>query len=113
MQSAYEASIKEMNELQIQNTLLNAEIERLRVQLAGCGVAAMQNTEETVKDRIVEGDYGYSASYYDVCRAVDREIRYRDALERIIKDGDCTAPEGMKSISKDALRVAAEIGWKK
>lgn len=103
MESAYEASIKEINEMQIKNTRFNAEIERLRVQLAGCGVAAMQNTEETVKDRIVEGDYGYSASYYDICKAVDREIRYRDALERIIEEGDYTAPEGMKSIAKVAL----------
>jgi hypothetical protein len=37
------------------------EIEQLRVQLAGCGVAAMQNTKESIKDRAVDGDYGYSA----------------------------------------------------
>lgn len=54
---------------------LFAEIEQLRVQLAGCGVAAMQNTAESIKERAVEGDYGYSASYSDVCKAVDREIR--------------------------------------
>lgn len=64
------------------------EIEQLRVQLAGCGVAAMQNTRDSIKDRIVAGDYGYSASYSDVCLAVDREIRYREALEKLARLGN-------------------------
>ncbi len=63
---------------------LITEIEQLRVQLAGCGVAAMQNTPDSIKNRAVEGDYGYSASYADVCEAVNREMHYRDTLEKIV-----------------------------
>lgn len=67
---------------------LREEVEQLRVQLAGCGVAAMQNTEATIKDRLADGDYGYSASYSDVCKAVDREMLYRGALEKLAKLGN-------------------------
>ena len=56
-----------------------AEIEQLRVQLAGCGVAAMQNTEASRAERAKPGDYGYSGSYAEVCKAVDREIALRAA----------------------------------
>ena len=60
----------------------DAEIERLRVQLAGCGVAAMQNTEASKANRVKRGSYGWSESYGDVCRAVDREIEQRRVLEQ-------------------------------
>jgi hypothetical protein len=62
---------------------LQAENEQLRIQLAGCGVAAMQNTESSKAQRVQKGSYGWSGSYGDVCRAVDREIELRterDAL---------------------------------
>ena len=50
-----------------------AELERERMRLAACGVAAMSNTPETIAKRInADSDY-FSASYSDVCRAVDRE----------------------------------------
>lgn len=62
---------------------LRQENERLRVQLAGCGVAAMQNTADSRKDRIEKGAYGWSASYADVCSAVDREIALREENERL------------------------------
>lgn len=90
------------------NSLEN-EIEQLRVQLAGCGVAAMQNTEKTTKDRASIGDYGYSASYSDVCKAVDREIRYREALKDILVMGelDSNFPQDgrMYDIAKSALEI--------
>lgn len=57
------------------------EKDQLRVQLAGCGVAAMCNTEESKKHRCERGDYGWSASYEDVCNAVDREISLRYKLD--------------------------------
>ncbi len=72
-----------------------AENERLRVQLAGCGVAAMQNTESSKAQRVQKESYGWSESYGDVCRAVDREIELRaerDQLqaenERLTQDRD-------------------------
>ncbi len=40
---------------------LNAEIEQLQVQLAGCGVAALGGTLDAAK----EGDYGWSSAYQD------------------------------------------------
>jgi hypothetical protein len=55
----------------------DAELEQTRVQLAGCGVAAMQNTEESKTNRVERGAYGWSASYGDVCRMVDSEIELR------------------------------------
>lgn len=60
-----------------------AEIEQLRVQLAGCGVAAMQNTETSKAQRVEKGSYGYSESYADVCRAVDREIELRNERDAL------------------------------
>ena len=88
---------------------LIATIEQLRVQLAGCGVAAMQNTEKSMKDRAKDGDYGYSASYSDVCKAVDREVRYREALKDILIMGelDSNFPQDgrMYDIAKAALEI--------
>jgi hypothetical protein len=59
------------------------EIETLRIQLAGCGVAAMQNTESSVKARITAESPGWSASYGDVCRAVDREMQLRQRVDEL------------------------------
>ena len=58
------------------------EIEKLRIQLAACGVAAMQNTTESALNRITKDNPYWSVSYSDVCDAVDREIRNRKALYR-------------------------------
>jgi len=58
------------------------EIERLRVQLAGCGVAAMCNTKQSrEQQKCVEGAYGWSQSYQDVVNAVGREIDLREKLQ--------------------------------
>lgn len=76
----------------------DAEIERLRVQLAGCGVAAMQNTEESRKQRASKGDYGWSESYADVCRAVDEQIELRKKLEQV----EQAQPVGLMTVDKDA-----------
>lgn len=67
---------------------LQEENERLRVQLAGCGVAAMQNTADSREHRIEKGAYGWSASYADVCSAVDREIVVREENERLKADAE-------------------------
>lgn len=64
---------------------LEAEVEQLRVQLAGCGVAAMQNTEASKEQRAKPGDYGWSSSYGEVCAAVDREIALREANAELLE----------------------------
>lgn len=70
------------------------EIERMR--LAGCGVAAMANTERSKKQRIGRDNPYWSASYGDVCAAVDREMKYREALKELrdaLGDCSCDDPE--------------------
>jgi hypothetical protein len=64
-------------------TELEAQLEHERVRLAGCGVAAMLNTETSKAERALPGDYGYSASYGDVRNAVDREIELRTRVEEL------------------------------
>jgi hypothetical protein len=59
------------------------EIDTLRMQLAGCGVAAMQNTQESVRGRITADSPYWSASYGDVCRAVDREMELRQRVDEL------------------------------
>lgn len=75
---------------------LEKELEIERLRLAGCGVVAMQNTREFMKERIHQGHLYWSASYGDVCRAVDAEILYRELLERECQDID---------------NVIKKIGW--
>lgn len=59
------------------------EAEQLRVQLAGCGVAALGDVAE---DRVAKrGDYGWSASYQDVV-----DIRRR--LDKAERSGSATTP---------------------
>ena len=61
---------------------LQEELELERMRLAACGVAAMCNTSRTINDRLPPGHRCYSASYADVCRAVDSEIAWRERAER-------------------------------
>lgn len=58
------------------------ELGTERMRLAACGVAAMQNTVSTITERITPDNPYYSASYSDVCRAVDREMGHRAAKEK-------------------------------
>ena len=63
-------------------------IGKLQVQLAGCGVAADQNTEESIKNRITPDNEYYSASYQSVCNAVDREIALRKRIAELEKENE-------------------------
>ena len=59
---------------------LEAECERLRMQLAACGVVALANTPESAaQTRQMHPDY-MSASCSDVADAVDREMTLRQQL---------------------------------
>ena len=95
---------------------LRAEVERLRMQLAACGVAAMGNTPETAAQRITRDNPYWSASYGDVCAAVDREmllrgklVEAREALGRIASMGlDC--PAGMDEGYFNKLSAQGAVG---
>jgi hypothetical protein len=55
-------------------------LEYERIRLAACGVAAMANTIDTIKQRINPDNTYWSASYGDICSAVDRQVEYRDQI---------------------------------
>jgi len=60
------------------------ETEIKCMQLAACMTATLQNTENTVKDRIGPDSPYWCLAYSDVCRAIDREMELRaerDALK--------------------------------
>lgn len=71
--------------LQADNAALREELERERMRLVACGVAAMQNTDDSRKERITRDNEYCSQSYIDVCTAVDREIAIREKLARLVK----------------------------
>ncbi len=83
------------------------EVRQLRIKLAACGVAALQNTQRTAGYRLEEGDPAWSASYRDVCNAVDREMALRDEVMRLTAERDAARAElaAMKAGAvTDALR---------
>lgn len=89
---------------------LRAEVLRLQVQLAGCGVAAMQNTPDSAALRAKQGDYGWSASYGDVCAAVDREIALRAEVAGLKATLGATvkAADEDRATHAEAIRVLTE-----
>jgi len=90
---------------------LRAEVERLRVQLAGCGVAALGGTSETAQP----GDYGWSLPYQDV---LDLRMKYeilraeverlKGAIREAIDNADYPAPVAYLGIptAVEILRTA-------
>lgn len=104
LQSLLRRYDKVKQELEVENTELKnwntrlagslkekeKELEKLRMQLASCSQAAFNNGETTLEMRLKKDSVGWSASYQDVCDAVDREIalrkeheKYKMILERI------------------------------
>jgi len=76
MAERYKESEKQLSEAR-------AELEVERMRLAACGVAAMANTKESAeKVRISDSNPYWSASYYDVCSAIDREMILREEREQ-------------------------------
>ena len=86
-QQQYELSLlkRQRDDLLFQVDKLLEQTKRLKCQLAGCGVAAMQNTRDSMTQRAAPGDYGYSASYEKVCLAVDREIALREQRDELLE----------------------------
>lgn len=74
---------------------LRDRVERLDVQLAGCGVAALGGTRDTASP----ADYGWSASYDDVLAL---RLKY-DALSAAME----TMKLSFRFATNDALRGAA------
>lgn len=62
---------------------LEADCEIARMQLAGCGVAALEDTEESRAGRITTDNTFWSASYGDVCRRVDECIALRAEIAEL------------------------------
>lgn len=62
--------------------LLQEQIDQLRVQLAGCGIAASGYTMDK-GDLCKKGDYGWSASFQDCQDLWDKYIKLKDQLERV------------------------------
>ena len=54
-----------------------AELEMWQMRLAACTTAALGNTPESAAQRISKDNPYYSATYGDVCAAVDREMALR------------------------------------
>jgi hypothetical protein len=78
----------------------DALLETERLRLAACGVAAMANTPTTARERITPDSPYYSASYSDVCRMVDREMCYREALDKIIHELGVPQPGYPQPVAK-------------
>lgn len=88
---------------------LQLDLEAERMRLAACGVAAMCNTRETAqKQRIGRDNPYWSASYEDICKAVDREMKYRSALETIVSAGGCNAHCVLRGDKKCVICIARD-----
>ena len=75
------------------------DCEHERLRLAACGVAAMGNTPSMVAERIANGHPYYSASYGDVCAAVDREMALRADLAALKARTCATCRESVEASS--------------
>ena len=84
---------------------LKDELERERVRLAACGVAAMGYEDKGPLD---PGSYGYSASYDDVLRFRKQLIAERDALQAKL----AAAEEALKPSAETKAEYMGEFSWK-
>jgi FtsZ-binding cell division protein ZapB len=97
-------------QLQARVEELGERNEQLQVQLAGCGVAALQNTRQSIAEqRIGRDQYGFSGSYEEVCNAVDREIDWRERAERAESDLAVAKADRNTYDSAHKLEAAAHL----
>jgi hypothetical protein len=82
---------------------LQAELEVERMRNVACGVAALCNTPTSAKEQALSADSPYqSASYQDVMRAVEREMKLRRELAEVTERYAVTAwTTGMDMFSND------------
>ena len=86
---------------------LEAECERLRMQLAACGVVALANTPESAAQaRQMHPDY-MSASCSDVADAVDREMTLRQQRDALA--AELAAIKGQEPVGVVLLRKGGGI----
>lgn len=78
---------------------LKEELETERMRVVGCGVAALCNTERTAVDRITSDNPYWSASYGDVCAAVDREMELRKERDQLRAENEKLREE-LSSVSE-------------
>jgi len=92
---------------------LETEAETERIRLAACTTAALGNTPERVAERIAPGHPYWSASYGDVCAAVDREMTLRGRCEALTEENTKLQQEkaGLLSTLKGAGDATIEA-WK-
>lgn len=85
MRQQHVESLRTIHEQQKENEKLSTEVEQLRVQLAGCAVAAQGGTDPEQSQVAKKGDYGWSPAYQDVLelRRKYDELKFRmEGLEK-------------------------------
>ncbi len=93
-------------EWKIERRQLKDWLDADRMRLTACGVAAGQNTETTVKARLGRDSLYYSASYSDVCGAIDREMNLIAQLAKAMK--------ALKQADKRMAEMGCpENGWER
>ena len=96
-------ALKERNDAREERDAAATECERLRMQLAACGVVALANTIESAGEaRQMHPDY-MSASCSDVAGAVDREIALRTERDQ--------QAQRIGELERALLEVAASLAW--
>jgi hypothetical protein len=87
---------------------LRKELERERIRLAACTQAALDNTDDAIKERRLSQDNEYwSATYGDVCAAVDREIALRQENARLREEKE-SLTNLWNDANKDVLSLERE-----
>ena len=79
-----ETPAEQIQRLKSENARLKEELEVERLRVAGLGVIAMANTPDSAKrTRITRDNPVWCASFGDVERAVDAEMKHRAEVERL------------------------------